>query len=173
MTKNTNKKTDAKTELNYSFYSKVLNKPFDSLTELAAAETAYYDEVKTKEDKAAQKKADAKKVEDAFKALNQARRTYKDTLVNLTNMYQQDLKTLKENFDADRTRVQLALADAENAYSTALKTFTEKYETYHLSLKDGDFETTISGTHTADKAVKTTKPGPYSTLDLLEALFGV
>ena len=47
----------------YGFYSKLLNKPFDSLSELMAAEKVYNDERALKEEKALAKKADAKKVE--------------------------------------------------------------------------------------------------------------
>ncbi len=156
-----------KTTNDYIYYSRVLQKPFESVEELKVAEDAYYAELKAKEDKAAAKKADAAKVEDAFKALNQARKDYKENLLKLTSMYQEDLKKLKADFEADKTRVHAALADAETAYSTALKEFTDKYETYHLSLKDGDFETTISGSST----VNNDKKENSSLLNLFDLLF--
>ena len=141
-----NKKPVFKATTDYGYYSKVLQKPFDSVEELKEAEATHLAQLKAKEDKAAAKKADALKVEDAFKAMNQARRDYKENLIKLTNMYQEDLKKLKAAFEADRARVQSALADAEGAYSAALKNFTDKYpEGYHITLKDGDFETTHSG----------------------------
>ena len=62
------------TKQSYSYYSRVLEKPFDSLDELASAEATYYEALKAKEDKATQKKADAKVVEDAFKQLNATRK---------------------------------------------------------------------------------------------------
>lgn len=129
----------------YSYYSRVLEKPFESLSELKDAEAKYFAAQKAKEDKAAMKKADAKLVEDAFKALNTTRRTYKEALHKLTEKYSADLVKLKETFEADRKELQEILASAEEAYSVALKAFTDKYpEGYHLTLKDGDFETTIN-----------------------------
>ena len=133
-------------ERNYSYYSRVLKKPFDSLRELKDAEATYYTELKVKEDKAATKKADALKVEEAFKALNTTRRVYKETLLKLTEAYSADLVKLKEDFESKRKEIQEILAQAEDTYSKSIKAFTEKYpEGYHLTLKDGDFETTISG----------------------------
>jgi rRNA maturation endonuclease Nob1 len=85
MTKKINVNATNENAVAYSYYSNVLNKPFESVDELREAEAKYYAEIKAKEDKAATKKADAKKVEDAFKALNQARKVYKEDLTQLTN----------------------------------------------------------------------------------------
>jgi hypothetical protein len=58
------------------------------------------------------------------------------------------------------------LAAAEAAYEAALKEFTEKYpEGYHLTLKDGDFETTISS--------KTSKSDVAKAVDLFDLLFRI
>jgi hypothetical protein len=150
----------------YAFYSKVLKKPFDSLEELTNAEKAYYAEITAKEDQAAMKKAAAKKVEDAFVALNQARKDYKNNLLKLTEHYQQDLTKLKANFENERNMVHNTLASAETAYAKELKTFTEKYpEGYHLTLKDGDFETTISGRTSGTTDNKETKNSIFSMFD--------
>jgi uncharacterized protein YihD (DUF1040 family) len=155
------------TDIAYGYYSKLLNKPFDSVAELREAEAAYYAEQKAKEDKAAQKKADAQKVEDAFKALNQARKDYKENLTKLTCNYTEGLKELKAAFEADKARIQAALADAETAYSTALKEFTDKHQQYHLTLRDGDFETTISGSNTINN-----KKEDNNLLNMFDLLFG-
>lgn len=137
-------KCQSKSTNSYAFYSKVLEKVFDSLEELTNAEEAHFAELRAKEDKAATKKADAKKVEDAFVALNAERKVYKEDLLALTKQYSEDLIALKEGFEKARTAIKEHLATAEETYATALKTFTEKYpEGYHLTLKDGDFETTI------------------------------
>jgi hypothetical protein len=138
----------------YAFYSRVLNKPFDSVAELREAEAAHFAELKAKEDKAATKKADAKKVEDAFKALNQARKVYKEDLTQLTNEYSTALTDLKKAFEAGKSDIHAKLAAAEDVYAKALKEFTDKYESYHLTLKDGDFETTISGQSKAQNIKK-------------------
>jgi seryl-tRNA synthetase len=152
----------------YAFYSRLLSKPFDSVEELTKAEAAYNAEQKAKEDKAAQKKADAKLVEEAFKALNAARKLYKESLINLTDKYSKDLKVVRDKFEADKKELQTVMATAEDTYAKALKAFTDKYDTYHLSLKDGDFETTISGSHKANvnPANKT-----ESVLDLFDWFF--
>lgn len=135
----------------YGFYSKVLNRPFDTLSELKAEEDKYYAAMKAKEDKAAAKKNDAAKVEEAFKALNAARKTYKDDLVALTSDYAENLKKMKAEFESAKTSIHERLAAAEASYEKALHAFTEKYpEGYHLTLKDGDFETTI---HSSKNAV--------------------
>lgn len=142
----TNKKNipKNKAEQSYSYYSKVLKEPFDSVEELKVAEEAYYAKLKAKEDKANKKKADAKKVEDAFKALNVARKVYKDELTMLTRDYSESLTRLKTALESERNKIKATLAAAEENYSKALKAFTEQYpEGYHLTLKDGDFETTI------------------------------
>ena len=151
----------------YAYYSRVLNKPFDSLTELDKAEEAYYDEIKAKEAKAAEKKADASKVEETFKALNAARRAYKETLIKLTEKYSADLKALKETFETDKKDLQNLLAQAEDVYAEALKEFTSKHpEGYHLTLKDGDFETTISGSNKAATPV-------YKPFDIFDWFLGL
>lgn len=160
-------KKEQETQVTYAFYSKVLNKVFDSVEELKAAEDTYAAELKAKEDKAATKKADAQKVEDAFKALNAARKDYKERLAEVTKVYSEGLATLKMKFEESRNLIHEALAEAETAYAAALKAFTDKYETYHLSLKDGDFETTISSQTTTNNA----ELKQLSFFDLFEHLF--
>lgn len=147
-----------KSDRDYSYYSRVLKEPFDSIEELKAAEEAYYARLSAKEDKAAQKKADAKKVEDAFVHLNSMRKAYKDELTLITTEYAQSLSQLREDFDKRRQTLASKLARAEEAYSAELKAFTSKYpEGFHLTLKDGDFETTISGGNEVDsKAINLT-----------------
>jgi multidrug resistance efflux pump len=87
------KKNEArKANVVYGYYSKLLQKPFDSVEELYEAEEAYYAMQKAKDDAAAQKKADAQKVEDAFKALNTARRSFKEDLTQLTKEYAESLE---------------------------------------------------------------------------------
>lgn len=129
----------------YGYYSKVLQKPFDSLEELRNEETAYYAKLKAKEDAAKAKKADAQAVESAFIALNAARKKYKTTLADITNDYAAKLSKISEDFKNARNVATTELGKAEAAYEEALKAFTSKHpEGFHLTLKDGDYETTIS-----------------------------
>lgn len=155
-------------EQTYSYYSNVLKKPFATVNELKEAESAYYAAIKAKEDKASQKKTDAKKVEEAFKLMNAARRAYKEAIVDLTSRYTEDLKKLKDAFENDKNEVSTVLAKAEEGYSAALKAFTDKYpEGYHITLKDGDFETTISSQTSPGKKAYTVNP----IGDILDMLF--
>lgn len=163
-------KCDAKETLDYGFYSNVLKKPFERLDDLKKAEYVYYEELKAKEDKVAQKKADALKVEDAFKALNAARKTYKEELTQLTKEYSEELETLKKAYELGKKDIHDNLAAAEEAYAAELKAFTTAYpEGYHLTLKDGDFETTISGSSKTN--IK--KPTNTGVFDLFDYLFGI
>ena len=132
-------------EPTYIYYSKVLKEPFETVEELMEAEEAHYAKLKAKENKAAQKKADATKVEEAFKALNAARKAYKEDSLKLTEAYSDDLARLKKAFEMEQATIKANLATAEDTYAKALKEFTDKYGQYHITLKDGDFETTISG----------------------------
>ena len=166
------------TEIGYAFYSRVLNKPFDTLSELNAAEDAHFAEIKAKEDKVAQKKADAMKVEDAFKALNAARKAYKENLIKVADEYSESLKALKVAFEDAREVEEAKLAAAEDNYKEMLKAFTDKYESYHLTLKDGDFETTISGNanqrstkSTMNSSNSTSQSGDLGLVELFNLLF--
>jgi chromosome segregation ATPase len=175
MEKNTNKIKNTDKELknfNYSYYSRVLEKPFDSVEELVAAEAAHYEKLKAKEDAAAQKKADAQTVEKAFKDLNAARKSYKDDLAQLTTEYSESLENLKKAFELGKKDISNKLAAAETAFDEALKAFQAKYpEGYHLTLKDGDFETTISSQSTND-TVKTSTDFPKLADSIFNMLFG-
>lgn len=140
------KKPTDNASLGYGFYSNVLKKPFENLAELKRAEEVYYAELKAKEDKASQKKADAQKVEDSFKALNAARKEYKEKLTQLTQEYADELTNIKKAFELGKKDITSKLSAAEDTYAKALKEFTDKHpEGYHLTLRDSDFETTISG----------------------------
>lgn len=164
------KNKNMKTVYDCMYYSKVLKEPFNSIDELMEAEAAYYAKLKAKEDKAAEKKADATKVEDAFKKLNAARKAYKDDLNEVTKVYSEGLVALKAKFEESCKAIKDTLAAAEAGYADALKAFTEKYpEGYHLTLKDGDFETTISSQTSGSTKAKATISDDFlnSFLDLI------
>lgn len=141
----TNRKNDTrKADVKYGYYSKLLKEPFDTLEELQEAEEAYQTKQKVKEINAAKKKADALKVEESFKSLNAARKIYKENLTQLTKEYAESLENLKKAFELGKKDIHNKLAEAEEAYQTALKEFdTAHPEGYHVTLHDGDFEATI------------------------------
>ena len=152
-------------DIDYGYYSKLLKQPFDSIEALREAEAAYYTEQKAKEDKAAAKKADAQKVEDAFKAMNAARKYYKEKLAQLTKEYAEELTRLQKAFELGKKDIRDTMAAAEDNYSKALKEFTGAHpEGYHVTLRDGDFETTISG---SQKNVKKEDTNLFNLFDLL------
>ena len=157
------------TTTNYGFYSKVLNKPFDTLEELIAAEEAV---LKAKEEQAAEKaarKAEANKVEDAFKARNAARRKHNEEFLAAKKAYNTALVEAKKAFDDAVAKSTAAIDKAEAAYSAALTEFTSKHpEGYHLTLKDGDNVTVLSSQGTIDSAAKV--HAEYN--DLLDFIFG-
>lgn len=161
--------TKSTNEPNYCFYSKLLQKPFESVPELKAAEAEYMAKMKAKEDKANAKKTDAARVEEAFKAMNAARKNFKERLTAVTNDYREALAKLKAGFENDKNAIHADLAKAETAYADALKEFTDKYpEGYHLTLKDGDFETTIQG-HSSTS----TQTAAKAAADLIDMLFRI
>lgn len=157
----------------YAFYSKPLKQVFDTLEELKTAEAKYFNELKAKEAKAAAKKADATKVENAFKALNQARKEYKEDLTQLTQEYSEALANIKKAFEVGKKDIHEKLAAAEDAYNVALKEFIAAHpEGYHVTLKDGDFETTISGSTKTQPVKKVENKNELAMQDLFDLLFG-
>ena len=150
----------------YCFYSKLLKKPFDSIEELRIAEKAYYAEQKAKEDATAIKRADAAKVEDAFKALNRARRTTKQDIQTLTANYCEDLRKLEETLKAEKAKVYEYLKATEETYEIALKDFTNKYGSFHMTLKDEDCGCATTITR-EEKPTSTETPAISDILDLL------
>jgi chromosome segregation ATPase len=161
--RNTNVKEEA--NANYSYYSRLLNEPFDSIKDLQDAEEAYRAKQKAKEDAVAQKKADAQKVDAAFKNLNAARKSFKEDFTQLTKEYAESLENLKNAFELGKKDIRNKLANAEEDYQTALKEFTDKYENYHVTLKDGDFETTLS------KQTSNDADASYNIFDLIDKFF--
>jgi predicted O-linked N-acetylglucosamine transferase (SPINDLY family) len=157
----------AAVEQTYGFYSRVLNKPFDSVAELQAAEDAYYEEIRAKEAMVDTKAADTRKVEEAFKALNAARKTYRENLEQLTDEYSEALANLKKVFETGRADQRSILVEAETNYSNALKEFTAKYPNFTITLTDGDTKTTISNHAKASGA----KKSDTALLNLFDLLF--
>lgn len=150
----------------YGYYSRVLNKPFDSVAELHEAEDAYFAEIRAKEETENSKNAYAKKVEEAFKALNAARKTYKKNLEQLTDEYSEAMADLKKAFETGREDMKKTLAAAEDNYAAAIKEFTAKHPEYTLTLEDGNIKATISN-HTKTIGNKKVDNSMQSLFDLL------
>ena len=147
------------------FYSEKLKKLFDTEKDLVAAEKVVDEENEKKKLASEQKKEEASKVEDAFKARNAARREYNTKLVEARKIYNDAIIAAKKAFNETLTTATDAKDKAEEAYNTALKEFTAKYESYHMTLKDGDNVVTIS--NSSDKNFETMGKEFNSFLDSL------
>lgn len=147
------------------FYSEKLKKLFDTEKDLVAAEKVVDEENQKKRLASEQKKEEASKVEDAFKARNAARREYNTKLVEARKIYNDAIIAAKKAFNETLTTATDAKDKAEEAYNTALKEFTAKYESYHMTLKDGDNVVTIS--NASDKNFETMGKEFNSFLDSL------
>ena len=91
--------------------------------------------------------------------------------LQLTEEYSEALTELREAYELGKKDIHAALADAETAYAVALREFTEKYENYHMTLKDGDFETTISGSKTTASESKKSSANVKTLADLFDLMF--
>lgn len=147
------------------FYSEKLKKLFDTEKDLVAAEKVVDEENEKKKLASEQKKEEANKVEDAFKARNAARREYNTKLVEARKIYNDAIIAAKRAFNETLTSATEAKDKAEEAYNVALKEFTAKYESYHMTLKDGDNVVTIS--NASDKNFETMGKEFNSFLDSL------
>ena len=147
------------------FYSEKLKKLFDTEKDLVAAEKVVDEENEKKKLASEQKKEEASKVEDAFKARNAARREYNTKLVEARKIYNDAIIAAKKAFNETLTSATDAKDKAEEAYNVALKEFTAKYESYHMTLKDGDNVVTIS--NASDKNFETMGKEFNSFLDSL------
>ena len=99
-----------------------------------------------KEEAAAARKAEAAKVEDAFKARNEARRVYNAKALELRKAYNAALKKARDEFEAGLENSTKELKVREEEYDAALSEFIKKHpEGYHITLHDGDNVTTLSG----------------------------
>lgn len=154
----------------YGFYSRVLNKPFDTLEELQAAEEKVLMEQEAKAKAVAERKADASKVEEAFKARNAARHSYNEEIVNAKKAYNTAVLEAKKAFEDAVTKASASKDAAEEKYSAALKEFTGKHpEGYHLTLKDGDNVTVLSNQGSTESDSKINKE--YN--DFIDYIFGI
>ena len=125
------------------------NKKFDSVEELEKAEAEVKTALVKKEEAAVARKQEAAVVETAFKARNEARRAYNAKALELRKAYNEAIKKARDEFEAGLEGSTKELKAKEEAYDAALDEFIKKHpEGYHLSLKDGDNVTTISGNET-------------------------
>lgn len=111
----------------FMYYSKLLQKPFEDLDELRAAEAEVKKQEEEKQNAADAKKAAAKIVEDAIKARIEAQLEAKKTKAEAYQAY------LEVCENADKLVEIKAKTEQE-----ALKIFCEKYGSFHSTIKIGD-----------------------------------
>lgn len=137
--------TNVKATTDYGYYSKILNKPFDTIEELREAEEVVRKQEEDKRLAAEAKKAEAAKVEEAFKALNAAKRAYNESVMDAKKAYLKLVTDAKEKLNETLTTLDASLDAAEKVYAEELEKFNKAHpEGYHVTLKDGDNTTTIS-----------------------------
>jgi hypothetical protein len=128
----------------YGFYSKKLQKPFDTLEELLKAEEVAELEARAKAEAAAAKKADANKVEEAFKKVNEAKKIMNETIDEASKVYAEEMKTAKDKYIATVDQAEQAYILAEKEYKEKLSEFSKAHGNFHMTLKDGDVVSTVS-----------------------------
>ena len=132
-------------EANYGYYSKLLSKPFDTIDQLMAAEKAEIEARNARMKQSEDKKADAKKVEDAFKAVNAAKRVYEAEVLESQKACAKIIADAKAAYAKAVEDSKKKVDAAETNYADALKEFTAKHpEGFHMTLRDGDNITSIS-----------------------------
>ena len=139
-------------DTDYGFYSKVLNKPFNSLDELKKAEKDYLDEKKSLEEKSAKKREDAHLVEESYE-------NYIDTM-SKTN------KDLGEYMD----KVKKIQNDAYNSFIEARNNFIEKYGSFHMTFVNKEPKVDTKGQDTLQTMCDESLDRLY---DVIQALFPI
>ena len=128
----------------YGFYSKKLQKPFDTVEELLKAEEVAELEARAKAEAAAAKKADATKVEEAFKKVNEAKKIMNETIDGASKVYAEEMKAAKDKYIVTVDQAEQAYIAAEKEYKERLSEFSKAHGNFHMTLKDGDVVSTVS-----------------------------
>lgn len=166
---------------NYGYWSRVLSKPFDSLEELRREEKKYEIAQKEKQEaelkakqEAEARKADASKVEEAFKKLNEAKRAYNKKVTEAQKTYAEAVKKADQEFKAivsESTKIKDA---AEVEYSKALNDFIAKNpQGYHITLKDGDNVVSLSAENTLNSVARQQEKFYDEMLGSIQELFNI
>lgn len=126
------------------FYSEKLDKMFDTAEQLQKEEKAAAIAEAEKAKAAKARKEESKVVEDAFKTLNAAKKTYNAELKAARIKYSEDLLKLRTDFESSVAALRKTLNEAEKAYEDALSNFIKQNPSgFHMTLKDGDTVVTL------------------------------
>lgn len=141
----------------WGYYSLLLNKPFERIADMRAAEEAYKAELAAKEAAKDAKKADAQAVQEAYAALGAIRREAAKAIEEARVSSAKSITEIQKNFNEFVEEQRKNVAEAEKLYNEALRAFQDKYKQgYHLTLRNSDsateIETTSLGTTPEDFA---------------------
>lgn len=126
-------------DTSYGFYSKLLNKPFDTLDELKAAEAKVEEEKKAKELKEEARKSDAELVQKAFDAKVAAKKEFNEEVKKLVDEYQKQVDEVNKTFRETYSKLVDKKNVADEVYDKVFAEFEKKHpEGYHLTLHNGD-----------------------------------
>ena len=128
------------------YYSEKLTKVFDTEEELKKAEGEAAEAELKKAEESKVRKADASKVEEAYKARNEARKAYNEKLTELRAAYNEAMAQARKAFEEGVDKVGNELSAKEQGFKDELDAFYKAHGPYHLTLKDGDSEVTLTRT---------------------------
>lgn len=123
----------------YGYYSKLLNKPFDTVEELITAEEELRKAEEAKKVAADLRKSDAGRVKDAYIAYKNSKKDYNKQLIDLRKEYNDAVQLAKTRYNEKAETFANAMAIAAEEYNKLLTEFNQKYPGgYHLTLKETD-----------------------------------
>lgn len=133
----------------YGYFSRLLNKPFDTLEELTAAENTHRKELATKEDLKARRKHDAELVGEAYKAMTSVKASTAKTIADARKQCALEFEEVRKKWSKVIEQADNAAAEAEKTFNEVLKAFQERYpEGYHITLRGSNNETLTIDTRT-------------------------
>lgn len=156
-----------KNDIAYAYYSKVLNKPFDTVEELKEAEETYFAKIEAekvaKDSVAKELENDKATLAKAFNERNQAHADYNENMLKLVKLYHEDLTKLKESFESDKARIQTSLENADSKYSIIVKDFMTKHPGgFSIETVDGETKVMLN---------KKAKQSPSETITRFSNLY--
>lgn len=123
----------------YKVYSVVLNKLFDSVEELTAAEEEARKAEEAKKSLSEQRKSDAEKVKEAYLACKASKKAYNKNLIELRKEYNDAVQLAKSRYNEKVETLATTVNKATEDYNSLLADFNKKYPGgFHLTLKETD-----------------------------------
>lgn len=138
-----NNNFDKNNNTDYSYYSKILGKPFDTLNELHAAEALEAEKKKAKEEQKTTRKAEAEQVEQALATYRATAKKADTEIANVREESFTAIEAIKKDYHKKVDSIEKSVAAAKKDYTDKLAAFTKKYGGFHTTVKDGDLIATV------------------------------